>query len=156
MQGPQLAEDYHSLAYGAMGGNLLLASDRSKLVSYAAGSSGTWTKLERAVGEGSIKDVYVHGSVGQVYVLVHQLRSWATYTHCAPCPSNSFSQAGSTTQGINVCKCRQDFFGILSRYVSAVSCCLLKVAQFLIVYPISDQECRICTRIVGENHPLFT
>jgi hypothetical protein len=44
------------------------------------------------------------------------------YTHCAPCPANSFTPAGSLGSdgggdAINVCKCSADYYGIISRPV---------------------------------------
>ena len=52
----------------------------------------------------------------QLYVLSKSDRMWGLWTHCAACPSNSFSPAGSTasTPGINACKCSDNYYCILS------------------------------------------
>lgn len=101
--------DYHSLVWN---GNYLVAADRSRLVSFAG-----LVRSERDTGETSIKDLAVQGSAGQLLVLVHAQRMWTMYTHCAPCPLNAWSPAGSTTAGIAACKCRDDFFGKIERQV---------------------------------------
>lgn len=69
----------------------------------------------------------------QVYVLSRDDRMWGMWTHCAPCPANSFSPAGSSSasssssSGISVCKCSDNFYGVLSRpVVDVCSACRIK------------------------------
>lgn len=101
--------DYHALVWN---GNYLVAANRSALVSFAGG-----VRSEVDTGENSIKDLAVRGNAGQLLVLVHRMAMWTMHTHCAPCPANSYSPAGSTTAGIGAsCKCRDDFFGTVARY----------------------------------------
>jgi hypothetical protein len=97
--------NYHSLAYT---NGYLVAADSRRLVSFVG-----FTRSERDIGETSIKGLAVRGS--QLLVLTHSSRMWNLYTHCAPCPPNAFSSAGSTTQGINTCKCKQDYYGLIAR-----------------------------------------
>lgn len=119
-----VSQDYHSLVYN---GAVLLAADSRRLVSFAG-----QVRTERDIGETSIKGVAARGV--QVLVLVHSRRMWSMYTHCAPCPANSFSPAGSTLPGINVCKCRQDFYGLIARYVPCV-------AMLCFVFILSCAKC---------------
>jgi hypothetical protein len=75
----------------------------------------------------------------QLYVLSKSDRMWGLWTHCAACPSNSFSPAGSTasTPGINACKCSDNYYGILSRPVidQCVACRIKFEANGVTVSP---------------------
>ncbi len=55
----------------------------------------------------------------QLYVLSREDRLWGLWTHCASCPANSFSPAGSSlsTPGINSCKCSSNYYGVIRRPV---------------------------------------
>lgn len=53
----------------------------------------------------------------QIYLLSRDDKRWGLWTHCAPCPANSFSPAGSTSGGIGACKCVHNFYGLLQRPV---------------------------------------
>lgn len=112
----------HSLAY-FVPGNALVAADGWRVVSFAFLSSSSSSvaagvvELEDMPAKGSFKDMLILNGA-KILLLSHGARMWMTYTHCAPCPANSFSPAGSlTTAGINVCKCNADYFGILARPV---------------------------------------
>jgi hypothetical protein len=53
----------------------------------------------------------------QLYVLSRADKMWGMWTHCAPCPVNSFSPAGSLSGGIDACKCSNNYYGALLRPV---------------------------------------
>lgn len=121
-QGAGTSREYHSLVFYSSA--VLLAADRSRMVTFSAYNGQPFSaRLEQVVSPSSIKDVALRGtSAGAnpaVYLLVHEMRSWAMYTHCAPCPANSISNAGSspTSPGINACKCKQDYYGLIARPV---------------------------------------
>ena len=118
--GAGASPEYHSFALSS-NNQLLVASDKSKLVTFSSYNSQPFSaKTEREVyaSSGGIKDMAIRYST--TYLLVHGMKSWAMYTHCAPCPANSFSAAGSSLSGssnINVCKCNQDYYGLIARPV---------------------------------------
>ena len=71
----------------------------------------------------------------QLYMLSSDDRQWGMWTHCAPCPANSFSPAGSgaySTPGVGVCKCQSNFYGVIQRPV-VDSCSVCRIQ-----YNISD------------------
>ena len=116
MQG-SLVLNFHSLAY-LPERNYFVAADRWRIVSLFPGSLSMATlEFEDMPSKGSFKDMVVRGSGRQLLLLSHAARSWLLYTHCAPCPANSQTPAGSTMTGINVCKCNQDYYGKLLKPV---------------------------------------
>lgn len=109
------AADYHSLVL--VNRAYLVAANSRSLVSFSGPQMQS--RAEKDTGETSIKDLAVRGGgqQQQLLVLVHSRRMWSMYTHCAPCPANSFSPAGSATvPGIHVCKCSVDYYGKIVRY----------------------------------------
>jgi hypothetical protein len=76
-------------------------------------------------------DDYDYGAAGasppplfvgqQLYMLSRLDKMWGMWTHCAPCPVNSFSPAGSFSgsggDGIGACKCSYNYYGVLQRPV---------------------------------------
>jgi hypothetical protein len=117
-----LVLDFHSLAF--YNNMVVLASDRWRVVTFAplaavpsSGVTMTPTELEQVASKGSFKDMAVLGG-NKLLLLSHAARSWMMYTHCAPCPANSFTPSGAVgVAGINACKCKADFFGVLRRPV---------------------------------------
>lgn len=67
----------------------------------------------------SVKDLAVLPGTSQLYLLMHSRKGWAMYTHCAQCPANSRSPAGTIEKRgmLQVCLCVDNYYGSLIRPV---------------------------------------
>lgn len=105
-------------------GTMALSSDRTAIPTVGSDIR------DMGVVMGMLQDPAYYKSVvvgQQLYMLSSADRQWGMWTQCAPCPPNSFSPAGSgaySTPGINVCKCSDNYYGVIRRpVVDSCSAC---------------------------------
>lgn len=106
---------YHSLVFLASPKQLVAANYTGIL---AMSGTNYDVRSSRDLVVNSMKDLATFVGSSQLYMLVHASRGWSMYTHCAPCPSNSWSPAGIVQSGIeHACLCSDDYYGAIQRPV---------------------------------------
>ena len=103
LPGRMLTDPLHSLVFlntnATVASKQLVGANQTSILTFTGTTFGTMGAREIDAAQRSLKDLAVLNNK-QLYVLLHSLKSWSMYTHCAPCPANSWSVSGATRTGI--------------------------------------------------------